>query len=202
MLRNAIENLSYQDCIIFDIDGFFADCSHRLHHIEKTPSDWESFFAGVGEDTPILHNLMILIAMKRAYSCTTILMTGRPESSREKTEHWFRKLGSLVNYDALKMRDTGDYRPDHVVKREMLNQLRDLGYNILMAFDDRQHVVDMFREAGVPCFHITAPDPKKMELVKRYEQQGTEGEKAAPVATCSCGGCAEVQTEDTKGAEA
>jgi hypothetical protein len=34
--------------ILVDIDGTLADCTHRLHHIQKQPKDWDAFFAGRG----------------------------------------------------------------------------------------------------------------------------------------------------------
>ena len=41
-------------CIVFDIDGTLADCSQRLHHIQKSPPDWDSFFAETEKDEPIM----------------------------------------------------------------------------------------------------------------------------------------------------
>lgn len=29
---------------VFDIDGTLADLTHRLHHIQKQPKDWDAFF--------------------------------------------------------------------------------------------------------------------------------------------------------------
>lgn len=199
MLNAYIEGLNEKkSCIIFDVDGVLADCTHRLSHIESSPPDWASFFAAAGADTPILSNLLLLTAFQRAYPADVILMTGRPESIRGTTEQWFSSLGRYVNYNRLLMRLNGDYRPDFEVKREMVQQLRRDGYSILMAIDDRPAVVDMFIEEGVPCLHARAPDAKKMELVKNYERKVTEyisGEGTAP-------GTYKTETEGSQEAEA
>ncbi len=38
---------------VVDIDGVLADATHRQHHLEGRPKDWDAFFAAVGEDPPI-----------------------------------------------------------------------------------------------------------------------------------------------------
>lgn len=179
MLSSYIKNIDQTQVVIFDIDGCIADCSHRLHLIEgDVKKDWDGFFDRVDGDSPILHNLLLLslLAAKGAY---IVLMTGRPESTRGKTAEWFGNLGPDVTYHMMLMRPTGDYRPDDQVKREMVRFLRGKGFEIIMAFDDRQNVVDMFIKEGIPCLHVRSPDPQRMELVKGYEaEKGGTPEKA------------------------
>jgi hypothetical protein len=33
------------NAFIFDIDGTLSDTARRRHHVEKTPKDWDAFFA-------------------------------------------------------------------------------------------------------------------------------------------------------------
>lgn len=55
------------------------------------------------------------------------------------------------------MRKAGDYRDDVVVKSEWLSQIEPPEYKRLTAvFDDRARVVQMWRDAGVPCFQVAA----------------------------------------------
>lgn len=169
MLTKYIKGINRTQCVIFDVDGCLADCTHRLHLIEGIP-DWEKFFALAGADSPIKHNLLLLSLLYHN-NVYIVLMTGRPESIRTSTEEWARTLGSQIGYDRLLMRQTGDYRPDHVVKREMVHKLRSEGFEIILAFDDRAHVVDMFIEEGIPCLHVRAPDAKMMENVAKYERK-------------------------------
>lgn len=59
-----------------------------------------------------------------------------------------------VMFDKLLMRKDKDYRQDCIIKKEMLDKLREEGYNPVVAFDDRQQVVDMWRENGLICCQV------------------------------------------------
>ncbi len=57
------------------------------------------------------------------------------------------------------MRKAGDYRDDVVVKREWLSEIEPPEFSRLTAvFDDRDRVVQMWRDAGVPCFQVADGD--------------------------------------------
>ena len=42
-----------EEVVIFDIDGTLADVSERVHHLEKRPKDWDSFFKGMAQDKAV-----------------------------------------------------------------------------------------------------------------------------------------------------
>lgn len=52
------------------------------------------------------------------------------------------------------MRKDGDHRPDNEVKSELLARIRADGHDPIMAFDDRDQVVKMWRAAGIPCAQV------------------------------------------------
>jgi hypothetical protein len=147
-------------CYIFDVDGTIADCSHRLVHLEKTPKDWKAFNAGISDDKPIEHILYLLSQLSGETDC--ILMTGRSEDMRVATVEWLtaQDLGAppFGGYTGLYMRPAGDYRDDAIVKLELLAKVRADGYEPIMAFDDRDRVVKMWRENGVPCAQVAPGD--------------------------------------------
>ena len=58
----------------------------------------------------------------------------------------------------LYMRKEGDFRPDAKVKEELLNQIRSDGYEPILAFEDRQRVVDMWRRNGIQCCQVAPGD--------------------------------------------
>ena len=149
------------DCYIFDLDGTLADLSHRLHHIEATPvrkKDWRAFFAAVVDDAPIAHVIQLARAIKfstarsYAYRERVIIVSGRSDECREMTEAWLEKHD--VPCDALYMRRAGDRRPDDIVKGEILDQVLADGWRPIMAFDDRDRVVAMWRARGIPCAQV------------------------------------------------
>lgn len=140
------------DCYIFDMDGTIADLSHRLHHITKTPKDWRSFFAydAVIADAPIPHVIDLLWDV--AVSWPIVIVSGRSDECWEATMDWINTLGLPV--EKLYMRTAGDKRPDNIVKRELLDKVLADGFRPRMVFDDRDQVVAMWREAGIPCAQV------------------------------------------------
>jgi len=139
-------------CYLFDIDGTIADLTHRLPHIQKMPKDWDAFFDACGDDTPIQHIIDLAFALC-AYA-PVVYVSGRSERVRESTARWLIKHGLPTGQ--IYMRRDGDYRPDHEIKVELLAQLRADGFEPIMAFDDRNQVVEMWRANGIPCAQVAA----------------------------------------------
>ena len=70
--------------------------------------------------------------------------------------HFYRQTSNQ-----LFLRADKDYREDSIVKSEMLDKLIEtegVNVNSLIIFDDRQSVVDMWRERGVTCFQVAKGD--------------------------------------------
>lgn len=139
-------------CYVVDIDGTVADLSHRLHHIQKTPADWNGFYAACSSDSPIVHMHEVVRALRCQHS--VVYITGRSESSRYDTAMW---LGEhTIVGSRLYMRPNGDHRPDDVVKLELYRQAEADGWKPIMVFEDRDAVVKMWRENGIPCAQVAA----------------------------------------------
>lgn len=92
-----------RSCYIFDIDGTLADCSHRLHHIQKQPKDWDAFFAACMDDQPIAH----MVALAKSLPLPIVCVSGRSDVVRVETDFWLRVRAGL-NPAALYMRRAGD----------------------------------------------------------------------------------------------
>jgi hypothetical protein len=144
---------------IFDLDGTLAVIDHRLHHVRNGKRDWDSFFAGIGDDAlaqPIARILDALVD-----DAAILLCSGRPEKCRASTVAWLEK--HEVAYDALYMRADDDHRPDHVVKSQILDGILADGYEPFLVIDDRQSVVDMWRDRGLlPPKRPTVPNAKEL----------------------------------------
>jgi hypothetical protein len=141
-------------CYIFDIDGTLADNSHRTHHLVRQPKDWDAYHALVAHDTP--HNHVCQLAHVLARESAIVLCSGRHDGQRDVTEVWL--VANDVPFRGLYMRKEGDHRPDYIIKRELLDQIRADGFEPIMAFDDRNSVVKMWRDAGVPCAQVAEGD--------------------------------------------
>lgn len=145
-------------CYIVDIDGTLADLTHRRHHLEKKPKDWKAFFASVEHDQPIKHMRSLIYGM--ALTNYIIFMTGRHEALRGVTEQWLRKHGFKYDLSPLVMymRPDGDFRDDAIIKLKLLQKARADGWEPVMAFDDRDRVVKMWRDNGIPCAQVAPGD--------------------------------------------
>lgn len=135
-----------EEIVIFDIDGTLADISHRRHHVEKKPKDWDAFLRGMSQDKAI-HAIVRLCNILYASGIKILLCSGRSEEHRSETIQWLAENG--VNYHELILRRDGDRRSDVVVKREMLTGLD--RSKILFVVEDRSGVVEMWRSEGLVC---------------------------------------------------
>lgn len=133
--------------VIFDMDGTLSDCEHRRHHVTGGNEHWAAWNAAMGDDPPKADIVLLLRILAR--TGPAIICTGRHEQYRRLTETWL--LMHSVPYDRMYMRPDGDMRPDHIVKLEMLAQIRADGFNPWLVVDDRDSVVAAWRAAGLTC---------------------------------------------------
>lgn len=139
--------------VIFDLDGTLADIRHRVHHVRGTRPDWEAFFAECIHDLP---NLPVVNALRaHVFAGDRVeVWSARSDIVRLETEDWLWKQG-IDPRRLTRMRAAGGTTPDTVLKRYWLNQLHpDERPDVV--YDDRQRVVDMWREEGIACFQVTA----------------------------------------------
>lgn len=155
VMKNANETSSQESKVfIFDIDGTLANCNHRLRYLKVEPKNWKSFIDDAIYDTPHL-DIVWLAKTFYALGHTILIVTGRGEESRTVTEIWLDKVAGLKGlYTTLYMREEKDYRDDFVVKKEILDHIRQQGMQPFMVFDDRDSVVKMWREQGIRCMQV------------------------------------------------
>jgi len=163
MFRKALQEIDGSFIYIFDLDGTLADISHRLHFIrgysdsdeERKKVDWNAFNLACDKDEPKWDIVELFSSLKQVSNI--MICTGRmgtPEVVK-KTLDWLAKYG--INPHGVYFRSDGDYRSDDVVKKEMLDEIRMLG-TVVAAIDDRDRVVDMWRDNGVTCLQCQKGD--------------------------------------------
>lgn len=139
------------DVALVDVDGVIADGSHRQHHLQDGPKDWEAFFAECDGDAPLVNEIAMVNTIDPAIH--VVLLTARPHHLRDKTLTWLASVD--LRWDALILRGKKDGRlRSPQFKQRSVRQLRKQGYNPLVAFDDDMRNVDMFRAEDVPCVYI------------------------------------------------
>lgn len=92
-----------------------------------------------------------IIKTLNKHSAPVIFLTGRSEEHRDVTEQWLKNQGFEVN--GLYMRRNHDFRPDNVVKYEIIKQFEGQ-VNILGVFDDRPQVIRMWQAIGLQTFNV------------------------------------------------
>lgn len=141
--------------IVFDMDGTLVDVSGIRHHI-FTPGqkNFDAFHSDAVNCPP--HMWVKSAALDAsALGFKVIQVTARSEKYRPSTSWWLAE--NRVPSDALYMRDNGDYRPDYVVKREILDRLLER-YEIIRAYDDNPNVVKLWSEYAIPCIVVPGWD--------------------------------------------
>jgi hypothetical protein len=137
------------------MDGTLCDSDHRKHHLENGKKDWAGWFRNMDQD-PVHEDVADFYNYAIERNIPVFICTGRDEGYRSVSQFWLDQNGFFP--DGLYMRRTGDRRDDSIVKKEMLEEIRALGYNPVLAFDDRDRVVKMWRENGVRCFQVAPGD--------------------------------------------
>lgn len=139
-----------KDIVIFDLDGTLALIDHRVHLISGADKDWNAFYQACDKDDPY----EAVCAMARALQLNGYklwVVSGREDTVRQKTVAWLE--AHHVKIDNMLMRPAGCYDTDTVLKKRWMETVIPME-RVLCVFEDRQSVVDMWREHGVPCFQV------------------------------------------------
>lgn len=139
-------------CVIWDLDGTLVDIEHRVHHVRNKPKNWKAFYAESSKDEAY-DDMCGLFSMFDNTGFTNIIVTGREgtEKHREQTMNWL--IENEVVPHRLFMRPEKDHRQDFIVKEEILKEIQK-DYDVFMAFEDRNQVVEMYRKNGVRCLQV------------------------------------------------
>lgn len=141
---------------VFDLDGTLALVDHRRPALAGDKPDWHSFNKASLLDPPnsaVVQVAQALFESQQGYELW--ITSGRSDSVELETRGWLHK--HKVPFHRLLMRAAADNRADAVLKHEWA-----VHYNfvetVIGVFDDRNSVVDMWRELGIPCFQVAPGD--------------------------------------------
>lgn len=139
--------------VIFDLDGTLADVRHRVHFVRDGNRNYDAFFAACVDDLPYAHVISTLRAHEDAGHIVEV-WSARSDKVRAETIAWLERNG-VHPTNLTHMRADGDMTEDATLKRSWLMALANQDRPDLV-YDDRQRVVDMWREEGIPCFQVVA----------------------------------------------
>ena len=118
--------------ILVDLDGTLYE------HVARTPYQYDLVYT----DRVFKHILEIVNLYHKA-GYKILLASGRPDSCMTDTRRALAR--DYVPVHALWMRKTGDDRADLHVKLDIFNENIRRYYNVVLSLDDRDQVVDLYR---------------------------------------------------------
>ncbi|QGF20232.1 polynucleotide kinase [Gordonia phage Sixama] len=157
-IERYVPPLAKPKAIIVDIDGTIA---HRVPGPDGTirsPYD----YGRVSEDALDAVVAGIVHLHRRFLDYDVIMCSGRDDSCYDDTLSWLNRYD--IEHDALLMRSTEGDRdakgklPDWIVKYRIFNEKIRHNYNVKFVLDDRNQVVQMWRELGLPCLQVAPGD--------------------------------------------
>ena len=144
--------------VIFDLDGTLADIETRrgISIKENGKMDWDIFFDPNNISLDIPNRPVITMArLLKDSGHRIVILSGRSKVTKDATRDWLKQFD--VPFDVLKMRpDNKEFKfmPDDQLKKLWLDQLFPNTDDVLCVFDDRDKVVKMWRENGLPCLQV------------------------------------------------
>ena len=131
-----------QPAIVCDLDGTLCK------RCDRSPYDETKVF-GDTVNEPVK---AIIDKFKDTHAI--IFVSGRSKDCLDDTVKWIRTYTSIPSHPIermpqLYMRESGDVRKDSIVKKEIYDTLIKNDYDVLFVLDDRDQVVQMWRENGL-----------------------------------------------------
>ena len=130
--------------ILVDIDGTLA------HNVTRDPYDY-----GLVLDDDVDPQVKKLVQVLYEHY-VIIIVSGREDYCQEDTEQWLNL--NHIPYTEIHMRRTKDFRPDTEVKHEIYEEFIEPNYDVFFVLDDRNSVVNMWRDIGLKCLQVQAGD--------------------------------------------
>ena len=141
-----------KNAMLADLDGTLCDISHRIHlYHAKRYDDFHSLLV----NDPVNQNVVNMLWGCISGGIEPIFLTARPERFRALTTEWLRKnVGDHMAKKPLFMKLDDDARDDDVVKQNIFVNKIQPNYNVVLAIEDRAHVVEMWRSLGLECWAV------------------------------------------------
>lgn len=134
--------------LIVDIDGTLA------HMAWRSPYDYSKVLTD-----KLDRQVATLVEIYRQIGYKILIVSGRNGSKQcyDDTVTWLSSFN--IHYDMLAMRRADDMRNDAIVKREIFDERIRGKYYVEFVLDDRDRVVDMWRnEIGLKVFQVAEGD--------------------------------------------
>ena len=145
--------------VIFDLDGTLAIIDKRRDlAMASGKFDWDVFFDPTNikldkPNTPVIKMAQLFAGD----GFNIVIFSGRSIKTQYTTKSWLTR--NRVPFHKLVMRPhkTMNFVPDEILKKDMLDKYADID-DVFLVVDDRQKVVDMWRDLGLNVFQVADGD--------------------------------------------
>jgi uncharacterized HAD superfamily protein len=131
--------------IIVDIDGTLAELNGRNPYATELCLN-DSLNETVAQT----------VHMYKSIGYAVIIVSGRSDKFKILTQKWLDQ--HQIEYDELFMREDGDMTKDSTVKKNIYQNNISIRYSVELVLDDRQQVVNMWRDIGLTCYQVAFGD--------------------------------------------
>ena len=145
--------------VIFDLDGTLANIDNR-RTLATGPNgkiNWSVFFdpRNISLDKPNWQ-VVKMAQLFAGAGFTIVIFSGRSDRTIDATRSWLAH--NRIQFHKLVMRDQARiFMPDDKLKKQFLDDHVDIG-DVFLVVDDRQKVVNMWRENGLTTFQVDKGD--------------------------------------------
>ena len=159
-LKAGLLKLGGKPVVVYDMDGTLASCQGRVHHIKGERKDHKAFYKDVHLDPEIKPVADWARAVGAAGEHTIVILSGRPtDLAGINTERWLAEHN--IVYSHLFMRSRADFRADHIIKNEIVDEMLQAGAEIAWAVDDRVQVIEnVWRARKVTVYPVGTWEPE------------------------------------------
>ena len=149
-----------KNTVIFDLDGNMDDITARKKLATKPNGklDWDKFFDPFNIKLDVPNEPVVKLAQMFAENgFNIVIFSGRSDKTKFTTRSWLSN--NRIPFHKLVMRPhkTMNFIPDDILKKDMLDKHLDID-DVFLVVDDRQKVVDMWRNLGLTVFQVAPGD--------------------------------------------
>jgi len=148
--------------VIFDLDGTVAEISRRRAKAMRPNGkvDWDVMYDPDNIDLDVPNQPVVAVLnMYSEKGYNVYIFSGRSDVTETATIEWLSKWD--IPYAKLVMRDSSIKRLHYMKDTELKRSWLGVHVNkedIEVIYDDRQQVVDMWREEGLTAFQVAKGD--------------------------------------------
>lgn len=165
-----------QHAIGFDLDGTLADVRSIRHFVERDEKGRRNFDAFHRHSLFVPPHPAVVEFLKDAQAAgyAILITTARSSEYAEVSQKWLENIG--VKFDNYYSRQKGDNRSDYEVKKDLVDQIRKDGFDLIRQVDDNPQAIKAFTEKGVDVTEIpfgnALPDGEEVKFNNLFRTGG------------------------------